>query len=71
MAELPADKRIYAGGGGSIRAYGYQMAGPLDANDNPIGGKSSLEVSLEARIKITETIGVVPFIRISKCVWAP
>jgi translocation and assembly module TamA len=62
LAELPADKRIYAGGGGSIRAYGYQMAGQLDANDNPIGGKSSLEVSLEARIKITETIGIVPFI---------
>ena len=62
LAELPADKRIYAGGGGSIRAYGYQMAGPLDANNNPIGGKSSLEVSLEARMKITDTIGIVPFV---------
>lgn len=62
LVELPADKRIYAGGGGSIRAYGYQMAGPLDANNNPIGGRSSLEVSLEARIKITETIGIVPFV---------
>jgi len=61
LAILPADKRIYAGGGGSVRAYGYQMAGPLDANDNPIGGRSSLELSLEARIKITETIGIVPF----------
>src|SRR5205085_10121383 len=36
LAELPADKRIYAGGGGSIRAYAYQKAGPLDANNNPI-----------------------------------
>ena len=62
LAELPADKRIYAGGGGSIRAYAYQKAGPLDANNNPIGGKSSLELSLEARIKISETIGIVPFI---------
>src|SRR5215207_1037002 len=62
LAELPADKRIYAGGGGSIRAYGYQLAGPLDLNNNPIGGKSSLEMSLEARIKITETIGIVPFV---------
>jgi translocation and assembly module TamA len=61
LAELPADKRIYAGGGGSIRAYGYQMAGPLDANDNPIGGKSSLELSVEARIRVTKTIGIVPF----------
>jgi translocation and assembly module TamA len=61
LAELPADKRVYAGGGGSVRAYGYQMAGPLDADDNPIGGRSSLELSLEARIKITDTIGIVPF----------
>ena len=37
------------------------MAGPLDANNNPIGGRSSLEMSLEARIKITQTIGIVPF----------
>ena len=62
LADLPADKRIYAGGGGSIRAYGYQMAGPLDANGNPIGGRSALEVSLEARIKLTKTIGIVPFL---------
>ncbi len=61
LSALPADKRIYAGGGGSVRAYGYQMAGPLDANGNPIGGRSALEVSLEARIKVTKTIGIVPF----------
>ena len=62
LAALPADKRIYAGGGGSIRAYGYQMAGPLDFDKKPVGGKSSLELSLEARIKITQSIGIVPFI---------
>jgi translocation and assembly module TamA len=61
LAALPADKRIYAGGGGSVRAYGYQMAGPLDANNNPIGGRSALELSLEARLRVTKTIGVVPF----------
>jgi translocation and assembly module TamA len=61
LPDLPADKRIYAGGGGSVRAYGYQMAGPLDSGGNPIGGRSSLEASLEARIKLTRTIGVVPF----------
>jgi translocation and assembly module TamA len=62
LADLPDDKRIYAGGGGSIRAYGYQLAGPLDINEKPIGGKSSLELSLEARLKITDTIGIVPFV---------
>jgi translocation and assembly module TamA len=59
---LPADQRIYAGGGGSIRPYGYQLAGPLDPGNKPVGGKSSLVVNLEARIKITENIGLVPFV---------
>ncbi len=62
LAELPADQRIYAGGGGSIRPYGYEMAGPLDADNIPIGGESSLVVNFETRIKITETIGIVPFV---------
>ena len=62
LFELPADQRIYVGGGGSIRPYGYQMAGPLDPTNKPIGGKSSLVLNLEARVKITENIGVVPFV---------
>jgi translocation and assembly module TamA len=61
LSQLPSDQRIYAGGGGSIRPYGYLMAGPLAPNDVPIGGRSSLVVNLEARVKITETIGIVPF----------
>jgi translocation and assembly module TamA len=38
------------------------MAGPLAPNNVPIGGRSSLALNLEARIRITETIGIVPFI---------
>jgi translocation and assembly module TamA len=59
---LPKDKRLYAGGGGSIRGYGYQKAGPLDSAGNPIGGRSSLELGMELRVKVTETIGIVPFL---------
>jgi translocation and assembly module TamA len=59
---LPKDKRLYAGGGGSVRGYGYQKAGPLDSEGNPIGGRSSLELGIELRVKVTETIGVVPFL---------
>jgi translocation and assembly module TamA len=62
LAPLPADQRIYAGGGGSIRPYGYQLAGPLDSGNKPFGGRSSLVLNLEARLKITETIGIVPFV---------
>jgi translocation and assembly module TamA len=62
LSQLPSDQRIYAGGGGSVRPYGYLMAGPLARNNVPIGGRSSLVLNLEARIKITETIGIVPFV---------
>jgi translocation and assembly module TamA len=59
---LPADKRLYAGGGGSLRGYGYQLVGPLDIGNKPLGGRSSLEFGAELRAKVTETIGIVPFV---------
>ena len=62
LEDLPVNKRFYAGGGGSVRGYEFQKAGPLDDDDDPIGGRSLLEVGTELRIKITDTIGVVPFI---------
>ncbi|WP_218128288.1 autotransporter assembly complex protein TamA [Rhodospira trueperi] len=60
--DVPATRRLYAGGGGSVRGYGHQMVGPLDAGGDPLGGRSALDLGLEARIKITETIGIVPFL---------
>jgi translocation and assembly module TamA len=37
--EVPAPQRFYAGGGGSVRGYGYQMAGPVDATGDPPGSR--------------------------------
>jgi translocation and assembly module TamA len=62
LADLPKDKRWYAGGGGSVRGYGYQLAGPLGSHEEPVGGLSSFEASIELRYKVTQTIGVVPFV---------
>lgn len=59
---VPADERLYSGGGGSIRGIGYQLAGPLDDRDDPIGGRSNLEFSVEARTRFTETLGAVAFL---------
>ena len=58
---VPANRRFYAGGGGSVRGYEYQHVGPLDANNNPIGGKSLVVFNTEARLMVTEEIGIVPF----------
>jgi translocation and assembly module TamA len=60
--DVPGSTRFYAGGGGSVRGYGYQLAGPLDAKGDPVGGRSVLEASVEARYRFTETIGGVAFI---------
>jgi translocation and assembly module TamA len=59
--DIPADKRLYAGGAGSVRGYAYQHAGPLDPAGVPLGGISSLELGAELRYRITDTIGVAPF----------
>lgn len=60
--DVPASKRFYAGGGGSIRGYEFQSVGDLDAFNDPIGGRSVIEVSTELRMRLTEEIGVVPFV---------
>ncbi|MFC5387531.1 autotransporter assembly complex family protein [Aquamicrobium segne] len=63
LADIPADRRFYAGGGGSVRGYSYQGIGPKDPLDNkPTGGLSWFETSAELRIALTDTIGVVPFV---------
>jgi translocation and assembly module TamA len=59
---IPANLRFYAGGGGSVRGFGYQLAGKLNDNDDPIGGRSLLELSGEVRVRITESIGAVAFV---------
>jgi translocation and assembly module TamA len=62
LLDIPADERFYAGGGGSIRGYAYQSVGPLDEDDDPIGGRSVLELSAELRFKLTDRMGMVTFL---------
>ncbi|MGM0560321.1 MAG: autotransporter assembly complex protein TamA [Pseudomonadota bacterium] len=62
QGDVPANQRFYAGGGGSVRGYPYQAIGPLDEDDDPEGGRALFEMSLEARFRVTDSIGVVPFI---------
>lgn len=58
---IPASRRFFAGGGGSIRGFGFQKAGPVDVAGAPIGGLSVLEVGAEARIRVFGDFGIVPF----------
>ena len=58
---IAPSRRFYAGGGGSVRGYGYQSIGPRDLDNDPVGGKSLAEFSLEGRIRFGN-FGVVPFV---------
>jgi translocation and assembly module TamA len=58
---IPANWRFYAGGGGSVRGYAYNELGPTVWWGAVVGGKSVFDASAELRVKVTDTIGVVPF----------
>jgi translocation and assembly module TamA len=62
IADIPPDKLFYAGGGGSVRGFVYQSAGPRDAYNNPLGGASVVEASVEFRQRIGESFGAVAFV---------
>lgn len=62
--EIAPSRRIYAGGGGSVRGYGYQAVGPRNDFGEPTGGRSLVEFSAEARIDtglFDDSLQVVPF----------
>lgn len=63
---IAPSRRFYAGGGGSVRGYGFQRLGPRDpVFDDPIGGRSIAEFALEARIRtplFDNSLGIVPFL---------
>ncbi|WP_420822782.1 autotransporter assembly complex protein TamA [Sphingomonas mesophila] len=61
---IAPSRRFYAGGGGSVRGYGYQQLGPRDIDNDPIGGRSLAEFGLEARFRtglLGGNLGIVPF----------
>ncbi|MFD1627873.1 autotransporter assembly complex protein TamA [Azospirillum griseum] len=62
LDRVSPDHRFYAGGGGSVRGYGFQKAGPRSAAGEPTGGRSLAELGVELRIKVTDSIGLVPFL---------
>lgn len=62
VSDIPAPRRLYSGGGGSVRGYADKMVGPLDSSGDPIGGRSALELSGEFRAKVWGDVGVVGFV---------
>jgi len=61
LDNIAPTRRLYAGGGGSVRGFDFQGIGPLGANDRPTGGRSLAEASLEGRWRFGD-FGLVGFV---------
>ena len=65
LANIAPSRRYYAGGGGSVRGYGFRQIGPRDTLGDPSGGRSVVEGAVEARIRtgfFDGAVSVVPFL---------
>ncbi len=62
IPDVPALRRFYAGGGGSVRGYGYQDVGPRLSDNTPEGGLSLAEASFEVRQKAVGKWSAVAFV---------
>jgi translocation and assembly module TamA len=62
--DAPADRRFYAGGGGSVRGYAYNSIYPheRDALGLVPGGEGLLEGSIEARWRFDGRLGAALFV---------
>lgn len=61
LGGLPANYRFYEGGLATVRGYREQTIGPSSPTGYTIGGLSGFNATIEARIKVTDVIGVAPF----------
>ncbi|WP_219993577.1 autotransporter assembly complex protein TamA [Asticcacaulis tiandongensis] len=66
LTAIAPSRRLYAGGGGSVRGFGYQELGPRDINNDPTGGRSAVELAFEVRYRFKDflggNLGIVPFV---------
>ncbi len=58
---IPLPLLFLGGSEDDLRGYRYKTVSPLNEHRKPFGGRSAIFVSAETRIRLTESIGVVPF----------
>ncbi|MCW1427574.1 BamA/TamA family outer membrane protein [Novosphingobium sp. JCM 18896] len=63
--DIAPSRRFYAGGGGSVRGFGYQELGPQDPDGKPIGGRSVNEAAAEVRYRFGN-FGIVGFVDVGQ-----
>ncbi|MGH7916182.1 MAG: autotransporter assembly complex protein TamA, partial [Candidatus Binataceae bacterium] len=60
--DIPLSERFYSGGEGSVRGYGLRRIGPLSAANDPLGGLSLIEASVELRHPLFEKFSGAVFL---------
>lgn len=60
----PLSKRYFGGSEEDLRGYRYRTVSPLNHDGKPIGGRSAIYFTLETRFRVTQSIGLVPFLDI-------
>jgi outer membrane protein assembly complex protein YaeT len=61
-AQIPFYKRYFVGGSSSVRGWGRYQVSPLSPAGLPIGGRTMMEISTEARFGIRGKLSGVAFI---------
>jgi translocation and assembly module TamA len=64
-SDIAPSRRLYSGGGGSVRGFGYQELGPQDPDGKPLGGRSLNEAAAEVRYRFGN-FGVVAFVDVGQ-----
>lgn len=59
--DVPLPKLFLGGSQDDLRGYTYKTVSPLNHHRKPLGGRSAIFTSIELRVRITKTIGIVPF----------
>ncbi len=58
---VPLTKLFLGGSENELRGYRYKTVSPLNAQNEPFGGRSAIYATAEIRWKVTKTVGIVPF----------
>lgn len=61
-SDYPLFDRFFPGGDGSVRGYGYWRLGPLSASNDPLGGLTLFQGSVELRHPIYQKLGGAVFV---------
>lgn len=62
LKTIPLNRRFYAGGGGSVRGFGFQTISPVNTDGEPLGGRAISEVGAELRYKGESPFGFAAFV---------